>query len=284
MNDESYTRFGELISKQYILPKHLDISSRQVNYWKERAILPFFEKDKHGKMNIPQAVWLFVVKELADIGISSVELTELAEAVWNKPREEKYADKVIIDNIKDEKSGLSEHAREILTEQLKNEQIMGTLRTEINSFTDMVKSCIQYPEQPHAMIYSPKTKKHYFLLNGPELLIKLNSKFSDQTLISIPILSTIRKSIGLDLKSNQKNLEYLTSIENQIREIVVFKQPKVVEIAFDDNHIKPRTIKEKHVKQDEIADFFLRNKIPLGTKLLIDVRSQDNYKLTLITK
>lgn len=284
MNDQSYTRFGELISKQYILPKHLDISSRQVNYWKERAILPFFEKDKHGKMNILQAVWLFCIKELADIGISSVELTELAEAVWNKPREEKYADKVLIDNIKDEKNGLSEHAREILTEQLKNEQIMGTLRTEMNKFTDMVKSCIQYPELPHVMIYSPKTKKHYFLNNNPELLIKLNSKFSDQTLISIPILSTIRKSIGLDLISNQKNLEYLTSIENQIREIVVFKQPKVVEIAFDDNHIKPRTIKEKHVKQDEIADFFLRNKIPLGTKLLIDVRSQDNYKLTLITK
>ena len=284
MNDEYYTRFGELISKQYILPKHLGISSRQVNYWKERVILPFFEKDKHGKMNIPQAVWLFCIKELADIGISSEKLTELAEAVWNKPRNEKYADKVLNKSIKDKRNGLSDNAREILSEQLENELIMGTLRTEINSFTDMVKSCIQYPEQPHAMIYLPKIKKHYFLLNSPELLIKLNSKFSDQTLISIPILNTIRKSIGLDLKSNQKNLEYLTSIENQIREIVVFKQPKIVEIAFDDNHIKPRIITEKHIKQDEIADFFLRNKIPLGTKLLIDVRSQDNYKLTLITK
>jgi DNA-binding transcriptional MerR regulator len=284
MNDESYIRFGELISKQYILPKHLGISSRQVNYWKKRAILPFFEKDKHGKMNIPQAVWLFCIKELADIGISSDKLTELAKVVWNKPREEKYADKVLIDNIKDTRNGLSENAREILSEHLENELVMGTLRTEMNKFTDMVKSCIQYPELPHAMIYTPKTKKHYFLFNNPELLIKLNSKFSDQTLVSIPILSTISKSISLDINSNQKNLEYLTSIENQIREIVVFKRPKVVEIAFDDNHIKPRIITEKHVKQDEIADFFLRNKIPLGTKLLIDVRSQDNYKLTLMTK
>jgi hypothetical protein len=58
----------------------------------------------------------------------------------------------------------------------------------------------------------------------------------------------------------------------------------VVEIAIDDGNIKSRKITEKHVRQEELADFFLKNKIPKGSKLLIDPRSQDNYNLTLITK
>ena len=284
MNNETYVRFGELISKQYILPKHLEISSRQVNYWKERNILPFFEKDRHAKMNIPQAVWLHIVKELSDIGINSVKLAELAKEVWDKPRKEKYAEQVLIKNIKNKRNGLSKDVREQLKMTLKDELVMSVLETEINSFTDMVKSCIQSPSLPHAMFYVPKTGEYVCLINSSELLHKLNSVYSDQSIISIPFLHILSKSIGIDLVSNQKNIKYLSGIENQIRDIVVFKKPKVVEIAFDDNHIKPRVITEKHVKQDEIADFFLRNKLPNNTKLLIEERAQNNYKLTLITK
>ena len=44
--DEELIRLGTLISEKYLLPeKHLGISSRQVNYWKTREILPFFEKE-----------------------------------------------------------------------------------------------------------------------------------------------------------------------------------------------------------------------------------------------
>lgn len=65
---------------------------------------------------------------------------------------------------------------------------------------------------------------------------------------------------------------------------MIFKRPIVVEIAFDDNHIKLRVITKNHVKKDEIADFFLKNKIPVDTKFRIDVRSQVNHRLTLVTK
>lgn len=45
--DEELLKLGTLISEKYLLPKkHLGISSRQVNYWKNREILPFFEKEK----------------------------------------------------------------------------------------------------------------------------------------------------------------------------------------------------------------------------------------------
>jgi hypothetical protein len=284
MNDESYIRFGELLYKKYILPKDLGIPSRKVTYWKDNKILPYFDREKHAKMNIPQAIWLSIIKELSDIGIDSERLAKLSKDVWYSPTQEKYADDVIKKNLKAIRSGLSDSAKTILKNQLSDDLIMDTLRKELNPFTDMVKSCIMNEKEPHSLIYIPNTGEHAFLLNNNEVLLKLNSLYSKETIISVPIINTLSKVIAFDLISKNKDLKYLTGIENQIREIVLFKKPKVVEIAFDDNHIKPRIITEKHIKQDEIADFFLNNKIPQGTKLLIDVRSQDNYKLTLITK
>ncbi|MCK8480950.1 hypothetical protein [Psychroserpens algicola] len=284
MNDESYVRFGELLYKKYILPKHLNIASRQVTYWKSKHILPYFDDQKHGKMNIPQAIWMAIIKELSDIGIDSKRLAILSKDVWFQPKEDKYADDVIKKNLKSKRSGLSTSAKAVLESQLSDDILMDTLRKELNPFTDMLKSCLMNSKEPHSIIYIPNTGEHHFLQNNNEILVKLNSLYSNDSIICIPILGKLSKVVSFDLNSPEKNLKYLSDIENQIRDIVIFKRPKIVEIAFDDNHIKPRVITEKHIKQDEIADFFLKNKIPKGTKLLIDVRSQDNYKLTLITK
>jgi len=46
MNREELKKMGNLISNKCFLPKNLDITSRQINYWKERDIIPFFEKEK----------------------------------------------------------------------------------------------------------------------------------------------------------------------------------------------------------------------------------------------
>lgn len=284
MSKESYIRFGELLYDRQILPKDLNIPSRKITYWKDKNILPYFEDQKHGKMNVPQAIWLMIIQELSDIGISSKRLAKLSNDVWEKPKDEKYADKVIEDNIKSNRNNLDDFSKNILKNQLSDELLMDMLRNELNPFTDMIKSCILQGSQPHSLIYIPKTGEHHLLLNNNEVLIKLNSLYSNESIVCVPIYNKLSKIISLDFNSQKKNLKYLTDIENQIRDIVLFKKPKVVQIAFDDGHIKPRKITEKHVKQEELADFFLKNKIPKGAKLLIDPRDQNNYKLTLITK
>jgi hypothetical protein len=235
-------------------------------------------------MNIPEAIWMMILKELSEIGISTKKLKILSYQVWNVPKENKYADQVILKHIESKKPLVSEAGKASLKDTLSNKMVMDTLREEINQYTDMLKSCIANISQPHFMVYSPLTDEHTFLVNNDVLLKKLGSLTFDHPLISIPILSKLSKIISIDLNIKHKNLDYLSDLENQIREIVLFKRPKIVEITFDDGHIKPRIITEKHVKQDELADFFLKNKIPKGSKLLIDPRSQDNYKLTLITK
>ena len=56
----------------------------------------------------------------------------------------------------------------------------------------------------------------------------------------------------------------------------------MIEIAFEAEHIKPITLTEQHKSREALARYILENKIAKGAKLLIDIRSQDNYKLTLI--
>jgi DNA-binding transcriptional MerR regulator len=284
MNDQDYIEFGKLMYHKNILPKDLNISSRQVSYWKSKKLLPNLEYNQHGKMNILEAIWMSIIKELSDIGIKTQKLEQLSKDVWIKPRNEKYADEVLKENIKSKRKKLSKEAKATLEHNLNDEILMNTLRGEITPFTDMVKSCLTHQKQAHGFIYIPETNEHKCLLGSPRLLEELHAFNSDKAMITIPILKKVSKMMSIDMKSSEKDLEYLSSIENQIRNIVMFKRPKLVEIAFDDDHIKTRKITEKHVRHEELADYFTHNKIPKGTKLLIDVRSQENYKLTLITK
>lgn len=161
---------------------------------------------------------------------------------------------------------------------------MNTLRMENNKFTGTIDANLYDKGDVLTFVYVPDTGECFIKNSKDDLLVNLSSSFSKHSFICIPIQHIIHRVVKLDIGTPKKNLSYLSSIENQIRDIVMFKRPKIVEIAFDDNHIKPRIITEKHVKKDEIADFLVNNRIPKGAKLLIDERAQDNYKLTLITK
>jgi hypothetical protein len=82
----------------------------------------------------------------------------------------------------------------------------------------------------------------------------------------------------------KKDLVYLDEIEKQIKDLVIFKAPKHIEIMVDDDKIKPLIIREEHKRAEQLAAFFLNNKLPKNARLLIEPRSQDNYKITILTK
>ena len=281
-----YIKLGELLFTKDILPTHIGLTSRQINYWKAKKMLPFLNDvyGKHGRMNAAEAIWLLIIKELSDMGISTTRLSHLSKDVFVKPKEEKYADKVLKLNVNSKRQNLSEADIENLEALYADENIMEVLREELCPYTDCLKSAIIVSDEPHYLIYAPATGQHKFVCESPETVMSLMGKFSNQSIVCIPLFDKIAKVISLDISSSKKDLNYLSAVQNQIRDIVIFKKPKVVSITSDNDIIKTRTITEKHVRSDEIADFFIRNKIPKGTRLLIDPRSQDNYKLTLITK
>ena len=281
--ENSIIHIGKLLSERYILPKHLGISSRKVSYWKEKIILPFFTKDKHAKMNITEAVWLFVVNELTIMGVDSKRLKALAKDVWHKPIEQGYLD-VKLDKLI--ATAVSKKAGTVETyKTLKKDKILKiTLKQEINPFTDSVLESVLIKKNPISLFYFPSTGEHYFSTGDKELPLKLLNLTNEAPFICIPIMPFVKTIVSIEFNIVQKEFSYLSEIENQIKDIVLYKSPKYIELVVDRDNIAPLVIREQHKGAKQLADFILNNKLPKSSKLLIEPRSQDNYKLTLITK
>lgn len=285
LNKEELIKMGLLISNRRFLPKDLVITSRQVNYWKSRDIIPFFDKEseRKGYMNISEALWLLVINELSNIGIDTKRLKKLSTDVWIKPFHEKYADAVFKKILAENK--LAQADQKTIEHFLGFEPIMITLfRRELNPFTDALNSCLLTTRNIISIIYCPRTQEHHLNFNNIGLTSDLNNLLVGETLITIPLLPLLSKLIGIEIVKSNLDLTYLSAIENQIRRILFFDRPKMMEIAVQENgNSRVYNITEEHKKGEELAKFFLNNKLPLGAKILIEPRAQGNYKITIKT-
>ncbi len=284
MKKENLIEFGQFLSKTNIVLEDLGVSSRQVSYWKDRKIFPFLTKEKKGLMNIPEALWLLIVNELSTVGVDSKKLTRLSYEVWVKPYYEKYADTIFKQEISNNKT-LKNEDKKWLEHFLENDFVMDTVfRKEINPFTTAIKTCLNNRGDMISLLYCPKKDEHCFNFNNIELTSKLNNLYYKETIISIPILPLLSKIIGAEMKDSKNDLNYLSSLENQIRRIVFFDKPKLLEIILEaDGKPKIHKITEGHKNPTELSAFFLTNKLPLGAKVLIEPRAQGNYKVTIKT-
>jgi hypothetical protein len=284
-NKEELIKMGRLISNQRFLPKDLDITSRQINYWKSRDIIPFFDKEseKKGYMNLSEALWILIINELSNIGIDTKRLERLSNDIWIKPFDEKYADKVFKKIITENK--LEKSDRETIEHFLDFEPIMISLfRKELNPFTEALNSSLLTNRNVISLIYCPRTQEHHFNFNNIGLTSDLNNLFFGETLVTIPLIPLLSKLVGIEIDNSNLDLTYLSAIENQIRRILFFDRPKFMEISFqEDGNNKVYTITEEHKKGEELAKFFLNNKLPFGAKILIEPRAQGNYKVTIKT-
>jgi len=284
LKKENLIEFGQFLSKTNIVLEDLGVSSRQVSYWKDRKIFPFLTKEKKGLMNIPEALWLLIVNELSTVGVDSKKLTRLSYEVWVKPYYEKYADTIFKQEISNNKT-LKNEDKKWLEHFLENDFVMDTVfRKEINPFTTAIKTCLNNRGDMISLLYCPKKDEHCFNFNNIELTSKLNNLYYKETIISIPILPLLSKIIGAEMKDSKNDLNYLSSLENQIRRIVFFDKPKLLEIILEaDGKPKIHKITEGHKNPTELSAFFLTNKLPLGAKVLIEPRAQGNYKVTIKT-
>jgi hypothetical protein len=306
MTESEIIELGDFVfNERDISPAQLGVTSRQINYWIDKAVVPFVQKQqskedtlkekyalisekddtktKWIRLNLSQAVWVCIVKELLSFGVSIEKLAELAKSVWQKPREDKYADDVFKYHIRDNINNLSEEKINSFKNALTDDNLMEHLyRTIINPFTDMIKYAFKREGLPHSILYVPETNDYKFVSGDTGLILDLSSVYLQHPMICLPLAPIISKVLAVDFGNEKKDLSYLTDIEKQIRDIVVFKRPKVIEIAFQEHHIKPITLTEEHKSREALARYILENKIAKGSKLLIDIRSQDNYKLTLI--
>lgn len=284
-----------------INPSVLNITSRRINYWIDKKLMPFTERQENStkktqydrkserkwvRLSLAQSVWAYIIDELLSYKISLEKLEKLTENVWQKPREERYADKALKNHIDKNPVGLSEKSLKELISYLQDEMHMENyIRTIINPFTDAIKSAFTKRELPHSLLYAPESNSHAIHYGDQALILDLGSKFMQSTMICIPLVPIMARVMASEFNDERKtDLYYLNNIERQIRDIVVFKKPKEVVIAFENDSIKPITVTEQHKTREKLARYILENKIKKGSKLLIDIRSSGNYKITLIQK
>lgn len=230
-----------------------------------------------------EALWILIINELSNIGVNTKKLQSLSHEIWVVPFDKKYADGVFNEAITSNNLDLFE--KKSVEELIKFEPIMNTIfRKEINPFTDAFKSCLISSRSIVSLIYCPKTGEHSFNFSNVGLTADLNNLYFGQTLVVIPFLPLLTKLVGIEIGKSSTDLEYLSSIENQIRRVLFFDKPKLLEIVVQqDGSPKIIQITEEHKKAEELANFFLTNKLPLGSKILIEPRAQNNYKITITT-
>ena len=132
--------------------------------------------------------------------------------------------------------------------------------------------------------YFPKSGEYYIRDGNKAITEKFLEMINDKAYMCIPLMPFIEQIVSVEFQRVKKDIAYLSQIENQIREIIMFKSPKYIELLVDKDNIKPLIVREDHKKAKQLADFFLNNKLPKTARLLIEPRAQDNYKLTILTK
>lgn len=291
----------KVFDTNFINPSVLNITSRRINYWIDKKLMPFTERQeistkkmqydrksdrKWVRLSLAQSVWAYIIDELLSYKISLEKLEKLTENIWQKPRVERYADKVLKNHIDKNPVGLSEKSLQKLISFLQDEMHMENyIRTIINPFTDAIKFAFTKRDLPHSLLYAPESNSHAIHYGDQALILDLGSKFMQSTMICIPLVPIMARVMASEFNDERKtDLYYLNNIERQIRDIVVFKKPKEVVIAFENDSIKPITVTEQHKTREKLARYILENKIKKGSKLLIDIRSSGNYKITLIQK
>ena len=274
-----------LLEQRFTLPKYFGISPRMVTYWKTKEVLPFFDAGKKGKMNVPQALWLCLVHGLSAFGINTTKLAELAKMVWLEPREKGYF-----------KSKLEKHIAFLKKQKVADSSLGGYESIlndplllhfhgmEINPFSDAVIDSILIDKKPMSFYYFPKTGEYHIRDGNKAITEKFLEMINDKAYMCIPLMPFIEQIVSVEFERVNKDIAYLSQIENQIREIIMFKSPKYIELLIDNDNIKPLIIREDHKKAKQLAEFFLNNKLPKTARLLIEPRAQDNYKLTILTK
>lgn len=284
---DNITFKNDLLDQRYTMPKHLGISSRMVTYWKTKRILPFFQAHKNGRMNIPQAVWLYLIQELSEFGINTTKLSELAYLVWQAPREKGYFIHKLekaISSLERKNVSETDGALKAYKGIIKDRLLLDTLGQEINPFVDAIVDSILIDKNPLSFYYFPKSGECYVRDGNALISEKLIGLIKDEAYLCIPLMGLVKSIVSVEFEYVKRDLSYLSEVENQIREIIMFKSPKHIELLVDDNSIKPLIIREEHKKAEQLASFFLNNKLPKTARLLIEPRAQGNYKLTILTK
>ena len=259
-----------------IKPKDFGVTSRKVNYWKSKGLLPFVLDEKHLVMNIYQGLWFHIIQQLTNLGVSSDELFKLGKKIWY---DNQAYDELLISELNHPHSRLSEHERELLKGINNDPVLMQTMRQEITDFTLTLTELFVNNKKQIDFNYYPETND--WALTGE--IKDLDLKRVNEVRIAIPLTDMFNKLIARELNVTGNCSDLFEDTYQDLLEIVQRKKPKYVEFIINEKKGKFSCVYESSKTMEDIIRYLRNNDLPQDASIAINKRNASHYVFRIIT-
>ena len=259
-----------------IKPKDFGVTSRKVNYWKSKGLLPFVLDEKHLVMNIYQGLWFHIIQQLTNLGVSSDELFKLGKKIWY---DNQAYDELLISELNHPHSRLSEHERELLKGINSDPILMKTMRKEITEFTLTLTELFVNHKKQIDFNYYPETND--WALTGE--IKDLDPKRVNEVRIAIPLTDMFNKLIATELNVTGNCSDLFEDTYQDLLEIVQRKRPKYVEFIINEKKGKFSCVYESSKTMEDIIRYLRNNDLPQDASIAINKRNASHYVFRIIT-
>ena len=259
-----------------IKPKDFGVTSRKVNYWKSKGLLPFVLDEKHLVMNIYQGLWFHIIHQLTNLGVSSDELFKLGKKIWY---DNQAYDELLISELNHPHSRLSEHERELLKGINSDPILMKTMRKEITEFTLTLTELFVNHKKQIDFNYYPETND--WALTGE--IKDLDPKRVNEVRIAIPLTDMFNKLIATELNVTGNCSDLFEDTYQDLLEIVQRKRPKYVEFIINEKKGKFSCVYESSKTMEDIIRYLRNNDLPQDASIAINKRNASHYVFRIIT-
>ena len=258
-----------------IKPKDFGVTSRKVNYWKSKGLLPFVLDEKHLVMNIYQGLWFHIIHQLTNLGVSSDELFKLGKKIWY---DNQAYDELLISELNHPHSRLSEHERELLKGINSDPILMKTMRKEITEFTLTLTELFVNHKKQIDFNYYPETND--WALTGE--IKDLDPKRVNEVRIAIPLTDMFNKLIATELNVTGNCSDLFEDTYHDMLEIVQRKKPKYVEFIINEKKGKFSCVYESSKTMEDIIRYLRNNDLPQDASIAINKRNASHYVFHII--
>jgi DNA-binding transcriptional MerR regulator len=259
-----------------IKPKDFGVTSRKVNYWKSKGLLPFVLDEKHLVMNIYQGLWFHIIHQLTNLGVSSDELFKLGKKIWY---DNQAYDELLKSELNNPHSKLSEHEREMVKGIHNDPVLMQTMRQEITDFTLTLTELFVNNKKQIDFNYYPETND--WALTGE--IKDLDPKRVNEVRIAIPLTDMFNKLIATELNVTGNCSDLFEDTYQDLLEIVQRKRPKYVEFIINEKKGKFSCVYESSKTMEDIIRYLRNNDLPQDASIAINKRNASHYVFHIIT-
>ena len=265
----------------HITPKDLGISSRQVNYWKQSIALPYFQNEKHLKMNVYQGLWLEILHSLTKMGISTKRLNALSRKVWLEPRESDYYRNLVRAELDHPTSSIQE--KDQFHRILEDTLLLETMASEITPFTVGISQLIRTSISLFQFNYFPQSGEWCFsgAIVDPEE--RGTQRMSREPYVVVPLARLFNDLVSIEIIKSEGDTQLMDIELVEALNLIHQKKPRYVVAAIEGHHQEFQFVYHDTRTLSELIAFLKSNDLKKGSRVLLTLQG-DKWDTQIIVK